>query len=95
MQKLSSADRVKSINILRENISTRVIAKKPLMYVYDFMCCDSAFEDLRYVLDAAKSPLQMLDDERFKAVYGLDRRLEFRQRKPRPQASSDWWTDIY
>ncbi len=79
---------------LREQITSRLLCNKPLLYVYDFCSCASTFDDLTFVRDAGVPPLRRLEDSEFKEAYGVSRRLEFARRAFR-RSSNVWWTSIY
>jgi len=79
---------------LREHATSRLLCKKPLLYVYDFCLCTTAFDDLPFVRDAGRPPLRALEGGEFKEAYGVSRRLEFARRVFR-RSHSDWWTSIY
>ena len=63
-----------------------------LQFVYDFCKCDTPFAALHYVLDAARPPLDCVDDHAFKRAYGIERRLAFTEACARSHRLRDWWT---
>ena len=98
MQKLSNAMAKRcdmADRALREQTSSRLLCKVPLMYVYDFCSCDTPFDDLLFVRDAGRPPLRKLADDEFKEVYGVTRRLEFAARRVVRETTTDWWSCVY
>ena len=62
-------------------------------FVYDFV---SEYRDLKFVLDAGRSPLTPTGSEaRFFETYGIEQRLSFKLSSPRSPLRSDWWTEAY
>ena len=67
-----------------------------LSFVFDFMPCETAtFDHLRFLHDAARSPLQQLDDAAFESTYGLPRRLLFSRHRPREPLRQDLLSSVY
>ena len=98
MQKLSKAMATRcdmADRALREQTSSRLLCKVPLMYVYDFCSCDTPFDDLLFVHDAGRPPLRKLGDDEFLEVYGVTRRLEFAARRVVRESTTDWWSCVY
>ena len=62
--------------------------------VYDFICCDSQYEKLHFVINAGRSPLEESDADRFKEKYGLDKVLRFRPHNARVASPADWWAAV-
>ena len=48
------------------------------------------FDQLKYVLDAGRKPLDIERD--FREAFGLDRVLRFRVAEPRVPKPQDWWS---
>ena len=67
-----------------------------LSFVFDFIPCESAtFDELHFIRDAARAPLQQLDDATFQLTYGLPRRLEFQTHRPREPLAADLLSTVY
>ena len=83
---------------LEETARTAVLSalssKTDLLFVYDVLSCKGKFP-LKFVSDAGRYPLSDLEDTEFEYVYGLPKRLEFKQAEPRSYTKQDWWTSLY
>ena len=96
MQKCKSSlrgSKMSGISHLRATLISRLATSKKLLYVYDFCTCHTEFDNLRFVLDAARPPLKA-DLKSFKSVYGLPATMEF-SRRVRAPYSCDWWASVY
>ena len=71
-------------------------ATERLSFVFDFVPCENAtFHDLHFIRDAARAPLQQLDDASFELTYGLPRRLSFAAHRPREPLEADLLSAVY
>ena len=95
MQKLSNANWHASLMTLRDNVSSRLNANQKLLYVYDFIRCDATYNQLRFVLNAGRPPLEEHDDTDFQNIYGIPRILQFQDHQPRSALPSNWWAAVY
>ena len=78
-----------------DGTALRLASNKRILYVYDFCSCTTAFEELAFVNDAGRPPLDAKgNDEEFKAAYGLARKLSF-TRRAACRHTSDWWGAVY
>ena len=96
MQKCKSSlrgSKMSGISHLRATLISRMAMRKKLLYVYDFCTCHTEFDNLRFVLNAARPPLKA-DLKHFKSVYGLPATLEF-SRRVRAPYTCDWWATVY
>ena len=67
-----------------------------LSFVFDFVPCETAiFDDLHFLFDAARAPLQKLDEATFELTYGLPRCLIFAPHRPREPLESDLLSTVY
>ena len=67
-----------------------------LSFVFDFIPCEAAtFDELHFIRDAARAPLQTIDDATFQLTYGLPRRLEFQTHRPREALQADLLSTVY
>ena len=67
-----------------------------LSFVFDFAPCETAtFEELHFLHDAGRAPLQQLDDATFEQIYGLPRRLRFSKHRPREPLRQDLLSTVY
>jgi hypothetical protein len=80
-------------NKLRATMVSRLVKRRPLLYVYDLCSCRTEFDQLRFVVDAARPPLRAAVAD-FKSAYGLSQKLEF-TRRSRARYASDWWASVY
>ena len=98
MQKLASAMHSRcgtAVRAARDDTSARLASNKPILYVYDFCSCTTAFDELAFVNDAGRAPLDArCSDGEFKAAYGLTRKLCFTRRTLR-RCPTDWWGATY
>ena len=65
---------------------------RKLLFVYDLVGCESTYESLRFVIDAARPPHSGVTFER---DFGLPRYLSFANHSERPAMSVDFWHGIY
>ena len=71
-------------------------AKERLSFVFDFVPCETAvFEDLLFIHDAARAPLQQLDEAAFQLTYALPRKLAFVPHRPREALHEDLLSTVY
>ena len=80
---------------LRGNLKAKVMSNSYLMYVYDFANCETNFDELQYINDAARGPMRQTSDEQYRNVYGLSRKLCFARASMRHNIKSDWWSSVY
>ena len=67
-----------------------------LSFVFDFIPCEAAtFDELHFIRDAARAPLQTVDADTFQLTYGLPRRLEFQTHRPREPLEADLLSTVY
>ena len=85
-----------AVRAARDDIALKLELSRPILYVYDFCACTTAFDDLEFVNDAARPPLNATyNDDEFKAAYGVARKLSFTRRVPRARTPCDWWAAAY
>ena len=68
MQKFTSKPLKQCVAALREVTAARFYTAQHLQFVYDSVSHDTCFNNMKYVLDAARKPL--LDTCTFEEVYG-------------------------
>lgn len=66
-----------------------------LRLVYQVVKENTTFEQLGWILDAGRKPLEQLQPDEFQEKYSLPRYLAFRPREPREAVVKDFWTGIY
>ena len=77
-------------------VQNQVARGHRLSFVYDFVNGAADLTSLQFTLDAARSPLRTdLDDDDFKALYGISRRLSFKLAAPRKVWQHDVFADTY
>ena len=69
--------------------------KAELRLVYQVCAEKTTFEQLGWILDAGRKPLETLPPAEFEAKYTLPRYLAFKQREPREAVLKDYWGNIY
>jgi len=74
------------------NVAQKLSRKKRLQFVYDLTHTEAPFDSLLFVRDAGRPPLKDLAEHRFREEYGVNRRLAFSPRPPRPAYSIDWFS---
>ena len=98
MQTLASAMHSRcatAVRAARDDTSARLVSNKHILYVYDFRSCTAAFDELAFVNDVGRTPLDATyNDDEFKAAYGLTRKLCFTRRTFR-RCLTDWWGATY
>jgi len=95
-QKAFSNKPRKAANVLERDFYTRQSQNKPILLVFDFAQENTSFKDLKFVHDAARPPLGILDDDAFAKSYQLKRKLSFLEGSVlREAAPTDLWTQIY
>ena len=86
----------KAANVLERDFYARQSQNKPILVVFDFAQENTSFKDLKFVHDAARSPLDVLGDDAFTKKYQLLRKLAFREGSVlREAAPTDLWAQIY
>ena len=82
------------VRAVRETTAARLYCAAPLLFVYDIVTPETPFSELKYVLDAARRPLE--DTPHFRETYGLEARLRFkRAEEHRAPRCEDWWSAVY
>ena len=82
--------------IVRSDMAMQLTTTGRVIYVYDFCSCETHFKDLKFVNDAARNPLaKKRTDGEFKATYGIERKLTFKERECRSARARDWWSELY
>ena len=66
-----------------------------LRLVYHVVRDTTTFEQLSWILDAARKPLQQLPAQEFEQKYLLPRHVEFKGRQRRHTVVKDYWKRIY
>ena len=89
MQKFTSKPLKQCVAALREVTAARFYTAQHLQFVYDIVSPDTSFDNLKYVLDAARKPLS--DTSNFAEVYGLPRLLVFKRAEARVSKPPKWW----
>ena len=70
--------------------------KAELRLVYQVAGEQTTFEQLSWIMDAGRKPLEALPPPEFEVKYALPRYLEFRQREPRREiVTKDYWGNVY
>ena len=90
MQKFTSKPLKQCVAALREVTAARFYTAQHLQFVYDIVSPDTSFDNMKYVLDAARKPL--LDTSNFEEVYGLPRLLVFKRAAARVSKPHNWWS---
>ena len=93
MQKFTNKPVKHCVQAVRDTVTTRLLKHMHLQFVYDIVQCETPFQLLKYVLDAARQPL--CNTPRFEDVYGLPRFLLFKRAEPRVSRPDNWWASIY
>ena len=73
--------------------TVRCNAGKPLLFVWDMVTPEAPFDSMKYVIDAARPPLE--DCKNFEAKYGIPRRISFAPRDMRPPMAMDLFAGVY
>ena len=76
----------------RDYTSFQKRGAKKLHFVYDLIGCESAFDSLRFVLDAVRPPKTSAT---FEKDYNLPRYLKFERHSERQPVVVDFWCGIY
>ena len=97
MQRLTKEPLRQCEEIARASVVSALSAKSHLLFFYDVINCNGKFSQLKFVLDASnRYPLNNdLDDAQFESVYGLCKKLVFKQAQPRDYVKQDWWSAFY
>ena len=95
MAKKSKTPIYRAIEALDRNIYRRLTSKEGLQFVYDLIHVPTSFQNLKFTMDAARTPLRNLGDEEFLSVYGLPRKLTFKMAEPRETDPIDLWSILY
>ena len=82
------------VRAVRETTAARLHCATPLLFVYDIVTPETPFRDLKFVLDAARKPLE--DISHFLEAYGLEAHLRFKKAEEhRAPRCEDWWSSVY
>ena len=82
------------VRAVRETTAARLHCATPLLFVYDIVTPGTPFRDLKFVLDAARKPLE--DISHFLETYGLEAHLRFKKAEEhRAPRCEDWWSSVY
>ena len=96
---MARRDDQKARSMANKTIETQITQNEPLSFIYDFCTCETPFDALLHVCDAAREPLiphyMQVEDEKFKETFGIHRKLEFREATSRHVTPGDWWTSVY
>ena len=84
-KKLSRADLQSNRSCGRECAATPAVWEPTL----------TSFENLKFVLNAARPPLCGVTDPEFEEIYGLNKTLKFKNAEQREVAPSDLWSTLY
>ena len=95
MQRFAKRPLKEAIRAAKGNVRAHLRANTELQFVYDVCEVVTPFNDLRYILDAGRAPLEELDEDSFLRTYGLARTLRFQDSARRARAPSDWWGSVY
>ena len=96
MQKITKEPLRQAEETVRATVFTSLSTKSHLPFFYDVINCVGKFSQLKFVLDASnRYPLNDLEDGEFEYVYGLPKRLAFKQAQPRDYMKQDWWSAFY
>ena len=88
---------VRALNQIDADVYRRIAARSTLHFVYDLVDIGTAFNDLKFTLNAGHSPLRDLPDELFEDTFGLSKTLSFRMasKKRVAQSQTDLWSVLY
>ena len=95
MAKKSKTPIYRAIEALDRNIYRRLSSSGSIQFVYDLIHVPTSFQNLKFTMDAARTPLRNLGDEEFLSVYGLPRKLTFKMAEPRETVPTDLWSILY
>ena len=85
-----------TIRIVYGGTTTQLSRTFRVIYVYDICTCETQFENLKFVNDAARSPLaKKTTEDEFKATYGIEQKIRFKHRKSHSVHPRDWWSELY
>ena len=92
--KLAQKPLKECVRAVRETTAARLHCATPLLFVYDLVTPETPFRDLKFVLDAARKPLE--DISHFLETYGLEAHLRFKKAEEhRAPRCEDWWSSVY
>ena len=88
---------VRALSQIDEDVYRRIASRSTLHFVYDLVDIGTAFNDLKFNLNANHSPLRDLPDELFEDTYGLSKTLSFKMASKRrvAQSQTDLWSVLY
>ena len=78
-----------------ENHNARLSGGMPLLFVWDLVPCGAPFDALKFVVDAARPPLDKLPDAEFFKTYGLSRTISWSLRGQREDRPNNIFEGIY
>ena len=88
---------VRALNQIDADVYRRVASRSTLHFVYDLVDIGTAFNDLKFTLNASHAPLRDLPDELFEDTYGLSKTLSFKlaTKKRVAQSTTDLWSVLH
>ena len=88
---------VRALSQIDEDVYRRIASRSTLHVVYDLVDIGTAFNDLKFTLNASHSPLRDLPNELFENTYGLSKTLSFKMasKKRIAQSQTDLWSVLY
>ena len=89
---MNKNDPGRATGVARDHAGLHRRLGKKLLFVYDLVGCDSTFDSLRFVIDAARPPQTSAN---FDKDFGIPRYLTFEKHSDRPPVDTDFWHGIY
>lgn len=95
MPRSSAKPIYRAIEAVDVNVRQRLRYGSHVHFVYDLVPATTSFENLKFVLNAARPPLCSVTDPEFEESYGLNKTLKFKNAEQREVAPSDLWSTLY
>ena len=91
----SSKPVFRALSQVDTDVYQRIDLRQSLHFVYDLVTPTTPFADLKFTLDAGRSPMRDLPNELFQEIYGLSKELRFKRAERREVKPTDLWSILY
>ena len=91
----SSKPVFRALSHVDTDVYHRIDTRQSLHFVYDLVTHTTPFAELKFTLDAGRSPMCDLPNELFQEIYGLSKELRFKSAERREVEPTDLWSILY
>ena len=84
-----------ALSQIDKDVYQRIDTRQSLHFVYDLVTPTTPFSEMKFTLDAGRSPMRDLPNEIFQEIYGLSKELRFKPAEKREVKPTDLWSILY